>query len=193
MSAGLFTTMALLLVGQPGQLGRPAPSNAEDENVEVRYARAQLQLAEANLQRVQQINRRLSRSVPASVVAEYERSVGVADTQLKQAQSDAARDEYQVWLRRAEAAWKTADATWKNSTAVNQRSPGTFEALDIERFRLRAEVTRLQLERGRQFAGASREVQLQWQLDVLNYEIERQKEENSRIAPFVRYYPNWWR
>ena len=34
----------------------------------------------------------------------------------------------------------------KNATAVNGRVPGTFEPLDIERFRLRAEVAKLQLE-----------------------------------------------
>jgi hypothetical protein len=191
MSVELFTAMIVLLLF--GQVARPAPSSAEEEGVEAQYARAQLQLAEANLQRIQQINRKLSRSVPANVVAEYERSVEVAKTQVQQAQSGAAENEYQVWLRRAEAAWKTADTTWKSSVAVNQRAPNTFEALDIERFRLRTEVTRLQLERGKQLAGGAREAQLQWQLDVLNYELERQKEENSRIVPFVRYYPYRWR
>src|SRR4051794_23384515 len=42
----------------------------------------------------------------------------------------------------------------QNSAAVNKRAPGTFEALDIERFRLRAELTRLQFERGQLLAGA---------------------------------------
>ena len=67
--------------------------------------------------------------------------------------------------------------------AANQRAPGSFEALDIERFRLRAEVTRLQLERGQLLAHASREAQLAWQLELVNNEVQKLKEE-SRTAPF---------
>jgi hypothetical protein len=193
MHVQLSTAIIILLISQLGAPPKPAPSDAADESVELRYARAQLQLAEASLKRVQQINSRLARSVPVSVVAEFEQSVAVAKTKMQLAQAGNDKDGFQVWLRRAEVAWKSADTTWKNSAAVNKRAPGTFEVLDIERFRLRAELTRLQFERGQLLAGASREAQVQWQLDGLNYEVERLKEESSRVAPFVRYYPSWWR
>jgi hypothetical protein len=188
MSTELLRVIAILLVGQLKQSGPPAPTDAAPESVEVRYSRAQLQLAQANLQRVQDINRRLPRSVPASVVADYERGVDVATAQLEQSQAGVGRNEFAVWLRRAEAAWKSGETAWKNAVAANQRSPRTFGALDVERLRLRAEVTRLQWERGQQLAAAPRESQLQWQVDVLNYELERQKEEGPRVAPFIRYY-----
>jgi hypothetical protein len=156
----------------------------------VRYARAQLQLAQANLQRVQQINQRLARTVPASVVAEYQRDRDVATAQMQQAESRAAEDAFAVWLSRADAIWKNADTIWKNAVTVNQRSPGTFETLDIERFRLRAEVTHLQLEQGQLLASAPRESQLLWQLELVNNEVQRLKEE-SRAAPFARFWRFW--
>ena len=82
MHAEILITVVCCL----GQLPQtPAPSDTISESVEVRYARAQMQLAEANLNRVEQINKRLARSVPSSVVAEYQHDVQVAKTRLEQA------------------------------------------------------------------------------------------------------------
>jgi hypothetical protein len=191
MAMELMIAVVFFCASQASESSQPAPAGATaSETINVRYARAQLQLAQANLQRVEQINRRLARTVPASVVAEYQRDVEVAKTQMRQAESQATEDAFSVWLRRAETIWKNADTIWKNSVAVNQRSSGAFEALDIERFRLRAEVTRLQLERGQLLAHAPREAQVQWQFDLVNNEIQRLKEE-SRVAPFARYWKLW--
>ena len=175
-----------------GQLPQtPAPSDTISESVEVRYARAQMQLAEANLNRVEQSNKRVARSVPSSVVAEYQHDVQVAKTRLEQATAGRAASEFQVWLQRAEAERRTAETTWKNATAVNDRVPGTFEPLDIERFRLRAEVAKLQLERGQTLVDSGREAQLQWEIDMLDNQVQRLKEESSRTTPFIRSYPSW--
>jgi hypothetical protein len=185
MHAQVLSTLLCLWLGQP------APSDAE-QNVEIQFARAQLQLAEANLNRMQQMNRRLARTVPASVVAEYQQDVELAKAQLQQAEAGSAANEFQVWLRRAETVHKTAETNWKNAVAANQRASGTVEAVDVERFRLRAEVTRLQAARGQKLAQAPREAQLQWEVDLLNYEMQRLREETTRLAPYSRSYPVWW-
>ncbi len=176
-------------LGEPAQA--PAARDTESESVEVRYARAQLQLAEANLHRVEQVNKRLARSVPNSVVAEYQHDVQVAKTRLEQAAAGRAAGGFQVWLQRAEAERATAEATWKNAAAVNGRAPGTIEPQDVERFRLRAEVAKLQLERGQALVNADRETQLQWEVDMLDNQVQRLKEESSRTNPFIRLYPAW--
>jgi uncharacterized protein YPO0396 len=192
MVTELLMVIGYFFVGQVPEPSAPAPSGAPaSETVDVRYARAQLQLAQANLQRVQQINQRLARTVPASVVAEYQGDLDVAKTQMQQAESRSVADGFSVWLRRAESIWKNADTIWKNAVTIKQRSTGTFETLDIERFRLRAEVTRLQLERGQLLVRGPRESQLQWQLDLVNNEVQRLKEE-SRTAPFARFWRVWW-
>ena len=167
-----------------------APSDAAAESLEVRYARVQMQLAEANLNRVEQTNKRLTGAVPSSVVAEYQRDVQVAKTQLDQVMAGRTAAEFQIWLHRAEAERATAETTWKNAAAVNRRTPGSFDALDIERLRLRAEATKLELERGQSLIDSSRDKQLQWEVDMLNNEIQRLKEEATRSAPFIRIYPS---
>jgi hypothetical protein len=181
----------ILLGDAPAAPAPPAPSDGQAESIDVRYARAQMQLAEANLRRVTQMNERVARVVPASVVAEYRSDLEVANQQMREAQRAEITDVFAVWLHRAESVWKEADTMWKNAVAVNRRSASTFESLDVERFRLRAEVTRLQFERGKLLAGAPREAQLQWQLDVVNYDVQRLKED-ARAANFARSGRVWW-
>jgi hypothetical protein len=172
-------------------LQAPASKEAGSESVEIRYARAQVQLAEANLKRVEQSNKRLAGSVPSSVVAEYQHDVQVAQTRLEEASAGRDVSEFQGWLKRAEVEQKATEAAWKNAKAVNDRAPGTYDPLDIERFRLRAEVAKLQLERGQKFVDAGRETQLQWELDMLDNQVQRLKEESSRTTPTIRIYPPW--
>jgi hypothetical protein len=174
------------------QLPAPAPSQASSESVDLRYARAQVRLAEANLNRVEESNKRLPRTVPSSVVAEYQLDLQVANTRLEQATRGRSAGEFRVWLQRAEAERSTAETAWKNAADVNRRAPGTFTPLDVERFRLRAEVAKLQLERGQSLIDSDREAQLQWIIDLLDNQLQRLKEESSRETPFIGLYPSWW-
>ena len=170
----------------------PAPRDAAaEESLELRYARVRLELAEANLKRVEQMNKKLDRTVPSSVVADFKNDVTEANLQFRQATQEAPADPLVIWLRRAESSFQSATTRWKNAVAANRRVPDTIPALDVDRFRLRAEVARLQWQRGQELTKAPREQQLAWQVDLLNDEMELLKEETSRVAPFVRYYPIW--
>lgn len=175
-----------------GPAGKAATTKAPAESVEVRYARAQVALAEANLKRVEESNRRVARAVPSTVVAEYRSGVEVAKARLAAATAGRSGGEFQVWLGRAEAESRAAETAWKSATAANDRAAGTFAAIDLERFRLRAEVARLQLERGQALAGAGREAQLEWEVDLLDNQVQRLKEEVNRAAPVVWSYPGWY-
>jgi hypothetical protein len=166
-------------------------SPPDSESLELRYARAQLRLAEANLKRVEQSNERVAGAVPGSVVAEYQYDVEVAKTRLEQVTAGDSASAFQCWLRRAQAEHRAAETIWKNATAVNRRLPGSFKAHDMERFRLRAEVARLQLERGRLLVDARLEAQLQWKTDLLDNQVQRLKEESRRATTFVDIYPSW--
>lgn len=178
-----------------GQLPEtPAASSTVSESLEVRYARAQMQLAEANLNRVEQTNKKVAGSVPSSVVAEYQQDVQVARTRLEQATAARAAGEFQVWLERAEAEQKAAETAWKNAATVNSRVPGSFGPSEIERLRLRSEVAELQLERGQALVDAGREAQLRWQVEMLDNQVQRLKEQSRRATSSVSYYylPWWW-
>lgn len=189
MHCELLLTAALLAAGQSPL---PAPRDAAaEESLELRYARVRFELAEANLKRVEQMNKKLDRTVPSSVVADFKNDLAEAELQFRQATKEAPVDPLAVWLRRAESAFQSATTRWKNAVAANRRVPDTIPALDVDRFRLRAEVAELQWQRGKKLAGAPREQQLAWQVDLLNDEMELLKEETTRVAPFVRYYPIW--
>jgi hypothetical protein len=180
--------VVVYLAGQITQASAPNPTISE--SVEVRYARAQLQLAEANLSRVEQSNKRVARSVPSSVVADYRQNVQVAKARLEQAAAGRAANEFRIWLQRAEAERSTAETIWKSASAANGSVPGTVEALDIERYRLRVEVAKLQLERGRTLVGAGRESQLQWEIEMLDNQVQRLKEEADQSTPIINI-PSW--
>lgn len=190
MHAELILAVALFGTLQPAALPAPREAAAE-ESLELRYARARLELARANLSRVEQMNKKLDRSVPGSVVADFRDAAAVAELQFQQAAKEVPEGELSIWLRRAESAHRSAQTRWQTALAANRQVKDTIPALDVDRFRLRAEVARLQWERGKQLAGAAREAQLTWQVELLNNEIELLKEETNRVAPFVRYYPVW--
>lgn len=190
MHAEIILAVALLGTIQPDELPAPREAAAE-ESLELRYARARLELARANLSRIEQMNKRLNRTVPGSVVADFRDAAATAELQFRQAAKEALHDELAIWLRRAESAYRSAHNRWQTAIAANRRVKDTIPTLDVDRFRLRAEVARLQWERGKQLAGATREAQLAWQVELLNNEIELLKEETSRVTPFVRYYPIW--
>jgi hypothetical protein len=161
------------------------------ESLDVRYARAQLQLAQANLDRIAERNKQVERSVPASAVAEYLDDVRVAKTRLQQATAGQSKNGFQAWIERADAERRSAETTWKNAVAANQSVPDTVAAADVERFRLRVQVAKLQLERGQSLVNAGREAQLQWQSELLDNQVQRLKEENRQPTPYVAY-PDWW-
>jgi hypothetical protein len=181
----------MIVCWQTQQIQKAAPGDTASEGVEVRYARAQLQLAETNLKRLEQSNKRMPRSVPSSVVADYQHDVQVAKTRLEQAVAGQVASDFQVWLRRADVEQRAADLAWKNATAVNARAPGTFHPIDVERFRLRAEVAKLQLERGQMLVDSGHEAQLQWEVDLLDNQVQRLKDETSRATTFIGFYPIW--
>ena len=187
----MLTELLLIAVCLGQVLETAAPAKTDSESVEVRYARAQVELAEANLSRVDEMNKRVAGSAPASVVDEYRDDLNVAKARLEQATAGEAGREFQVWLKRAKAEERTANAAWAIAKAVNVHLPGTFGSIDVERFRLRAEVARLQVERGSALVDAAPAAQLQWKVDLLDNQVQRLKEESRHRASSIRTYPYW--
>jgi hypothetical protein len=163
----------------------PAPEPRADDkqdSIEVRFARAQLQLAEVSLKQVRQMNQRATGAVPQNAVAQYEQDVEVAKALVQAADHRPGQQEdlFPVWLRRAEAEATSAETQWRSAAAANRRAPGAYADLEVERLHLRADVARLRFEHGQALADKSAEVRLQWQLGVLADDVERLKDEVFR-------------
>ncbi len=165
--------------------------DASPANLELRYAKAQYKLAETSLKKLELTNQRFPKTVSASVIADYAEDLAIAKAQLESARQNAGADLFAGWVRRVESNLKTAEASYTSAQTANQRQPGTVDTLDLERLRLRVEISKLQLERGRMLASAPLDQKLEWQVQVLNDEVARLKEQTSRIAPQTRVYP--WR
>src|SRR5262245_44559565 len=103
---------ATLALGGAVVWSGPAPDGKQTD-IEVQYAKAQLRVAELNLQKLKRTNEQLARTVPSNVVGEYQQDVEIARQQLQAAESGDAAGAFAVWLRRAAADEFTAQSQWK--------------------------------------------------------------------------------
>jgi hypothetical protein len=139
----------------------------------VRRARAQLRLAELTLQKAQEINRKVPRTLAESVIALFTDDVDFAKAHLQHVTSADEVDSFKDCLTRAELVLRAAEVKLKKATRANQTSPGVIDNIDIERMRLGVEVASLQLERGKSLASASPEARLEWEFEVLSDSMAR--------------------
>jgi hypothetical protein len=162
-------------------------------SLDARYAGAQVALAEANLKRLTEMNQKVANLVSADTLNSFQQDLKVAQAELAAATSRDAAHQFEVWLRRAESAVSYADLQWRSAVAANQRSAGVFSPIDVERRRLRLEVSRLELERGQALTHAAPDQQLVWEISLMNNELQRLKEEVLQPVTATPAYPTWWR
>ena len=151
-------------------------------SIDVQIAEAKLKLAETELRRVTEVNRRVARTIPDSTVGWLERNVELAKQQL-----DLARQGDQHWhalhIRQMEAALRDAESRVQRAEGMNRRVPRSVDEFDLERLRLKAEIARLNLAKARDPANVkSPEAHLQWQVDQVRDEIGRLKDQVERLS-----------
>ncbi len=146
---------------------------ASDTDLDVRLAEAKLRLARFELSRAKGINRRVPGVYQQETLDRLEQVVKVAEKELALARGDE-HDLHAVHLLQLEAELELTSRQLRAATEANQSAPHTVSAVNVERFRLRAEVARLTLARAKQASNfRSTEAHLQWQVDRLFEEIQR--------------------
>jgi hypothetical protein len=138
-----------------------------------RYARANLRLAELRLQKAQEMNRRVARTLAQSVVELFADDVEFAQAQLKSAQSGGQIDSFDLWLRRAQLELQDREKQLNMATTANQRVPNAFAPIDLARIRAGLELAKLRVDRGRELADAPPPEKLAWQLEMMNEGLNR--------------------
>lgn len=179
VAAGILVMGCLL--GYRAGSAEPAAKGAKPEPVAVRYARAQLQLAEATLRKAQDMNQKVAETISSGLVAQFADDVQVAKALLQSAEGPAGANPLAGWLVRADYAVRAAESKWKKANEVNQIELDTFADVDIERLRLGVVIAKLQLERGKAMTNASSEAKTQWQVDMLFDELSRLRDRTSII------------
>ena len=172
---------------------KDATKDEPQSSLDARYARAQVALAEANLKRLTEMNQKVANVVSADTLVSFQQDLKVAQAELAAATSRDAAHRFEAWLSRAESAVSYADLQWRGAVAANQRAAGVFSPIDVERRRLRLEMSRLELERGQALTHSAPDQQLAWELSLMNNELQRLKEEVLQTVPATPIYPIWWR
>jgi len=178
----LLAACLALFVGTEPDGKAPEELPSPPVNLDVEYARVKLELAQANLNRAESRNKKVANTVTPNVLAQYYRDVDVAKLALENARQGKINS-FDVWLEEVAAQSKSAEASWQSAIAANKRMKETVNSLDVERLRLRAELLRLNLERGRALIDQPREKQLEWQLSAMNEQIARLSETVLRSPP----------
>jgi Tfp pilus assembly protein PilX len=178
----LGLVMLASVVGyRAGAAAQPSKANDKD-SLPVRYAQAQLRLAELTLQKAQALNHRMPNTITPGMIGLFSDDVEFAKAQLQAVKSTGKLDSFQGLLRRAELGLRSAEQNLKKTIEADKLMPGTFDATDVERLKINVELARVRLERGKALANADPQAKLQWQVELLNDDVARLKEQQAMIV-----------
>jgi hypothetical protein len=180
---GLFPLLAAITLGiigrtggelamadEPPQISAKAPSDAE--SLDVRYARAHLELAKLDLRRAREIFSRYPQAMTVRTIENLEKHIAIDEEQLKQAKKTPDGSLHRIHVRGAEVALELAQADLKRKRMVFEKMPSTMAQLDVERAAAVAKVAMLNLERTKaQQASLSSLSYLQWQIETLRNDL----------------------
>jgi hypothetical protein len=173
----LAAILVILAVGVA--LGRTAGSAAQKDepkqssSLALDWAKAQLKLAEMNLARIQEMNKKVPGTLIGSMVREFAEEVELARMELKVVEKEPGGNPYLACVERLKLALRSAEDRAKRALETHEKAPDMVTKSDVERMRLSAIVTDLQLQRGLELENAAPHEQLQWQLEVLGDDLDR--------------------
>lgn len=174
--------MALVLAGQtPPADQKPAGKTVAD-GPDVRYARAWLELNEARLSRMQNVNRRVANSYPQEVIRDRQRIVAAARQQLAETIETGRLDTVASSLREAQRLAARDENTQAMARAVNNRMPSTISTAQLKILEHQEELSAAMQQRGEEVRDAPREPQLEWQLSQLQMEVARLRDRLDQRA-----------
>jgi hypothetical protein len=176
--------LLLIAVAALRAAGSAEPATKSDfkESLDLRIAQAHLRLAELALEKAQAMNRRVPGTLTGSTIALFVDDVEYAKLQVQSVSKEGGPDAFQACLDRAAMAVRLTENKYQKAAEANRRSPGVLQPADLERWQLAAEVARLELEKGKQLAGASSEAKLQWQLEMLTEEMAQVKQQTHLLG-----------
>jgi hypothetical protein len=139
----------------------------------LRYAKAQLRLAELRLAKAEDMNRRVARTLAKGVVEQFADDVAFAKAQLAAAQNNEKHGSFNFWLRRAELELSDRQEQLRIATSANERVPNAYQPIDLDRMRASIELASLRVERAKQLEDAPEDAKLVWQLEIMAEELNR--------------------
>ncbi|HWC91472.1 MAG TPA: hypothetical protein VG433_17505 [Pirellulales bacterium] len=185
--ARLLTAIGLLAAvaasaQEPGNQKKPSEASEQVNDLDVRYMRIRLALSKLELDRVQQINKRIPGTFTKTAVEAIEHSVIVDEEQYKALTQKGGR-RIPLYIIAAEANLSAAQQSLQRVLAINQQNPGTISPNEVERLRLTAELASVGLEKARSIKPQNESQFLQWQIDRMREDLYQL---HTRLAQFSR-------
>ncbi len=145
---------------------------AEEESLEVRYARAHLELAKLDLERAKAWNKRIPNVFSDRTIDFLQKHVEIDEEQLKQAMRPDYADVHEIYVRTAKAALDIAEADVARKAKSYKKEHDRQSGLELDRAMAFANAARLNLERTLNQGGSLQSISyLQWQLEELRNQI----------------------
>jgi hypothetical protein len=173
---GLLAVVALLGVGvaRHAMTAEPAgKDNSKLDAVNMRYAEANLALAEAELNKAMGANRRFANTYPSAAIEYLHRSVDIAQARLQSLKNPDPKNRYASFIALSEGALKIAEADYNKAKMANERAGASVSPEELERLRCTVDVARLRYERAQLADDQPEAVVTHWYLQEIADEVLR--------------------
>ncbi len=162
-----------LLAQQNTDAGKAEASAAADEERElnIRYAQAYLKLMEARLAEFEQRNRRVSNTILPAATQLAKEYVTKAKVRLDAAENNDA-SESRIYVVRAEAALRSAEAELRRAVEVNKKLANGVSRGEMARLVAQRDLARVKLEKAKHLASESPLSNLQFEIDQLREDVQ---------------------
>jgi hypothetical protein len=157
-----------------------APQN-KPESSSSGYAKAYLQLAEAQLAYAEQLNRSAPGTFTEPQLKDYRNSVEICQTLMKQEEQSGQFDRMTAMAHWAQHRMMQAQTDVVLAQTINQKIPGTISGERIKELQAYADLAQLDSAAGQAALKASPEKQLQWRVSVLEDQMLRLSKEVSLL------------
>lgn len=159
-------------VADPPTTSTSSSELAAEESLDVRHARAHLELATLDLRRAQAWNKRIPGVFSDRTMDYLRKHVEMDSEQLKQALGSPNADLHEIYIRGAEAAVELADDDTRRKEAIQKSFPDEYNALELDRAIAVAKVAKLNLERTVAQKNSMHTLShLQWQIEELRNQL----------------------
>ena len=168
-TGAMIALLSTAAAAQPDAKEATAPS---EESIEIQLARAHVQLAELDLRRALEVNKRVPNTFPPEVVEVFRLHVTADRAHLEGCLSGKAADPHEALIRRAETALAFAEANLKRTQKINELMPSDANALNVERATVVARIAELHLEDTKQLDSPQSTIaHMQRQIDELRHQV----------------------
>lgn len=173
-AATLFFLGALAALPQDRQTTRQTTEIKAAESVGVSYARANMRLAQIDLEIVLSGNQAVSNLHSAQTIQRLRNNVAHSQDLLDYEIDQSKRSLQALRVRDLEREVKLAESGLASAISADRQMPGSVSDTEIERLRVTLEIARLALKMAREpDVRLSAEDQLRWQLEQLRSELTR--------------------